>query len=104
VTLVKLLDEARDEVLDAAAWYEGQQSGVGTELIQELADTLQAIEDRPDRFPFLENSRSSRQRRALLQRFPYMVVYDVVGEEVVVAAFAHTARRPNYWQHRRKSQ
>lgn len=100
--VVSLLDEARDEVLQAASWYEGQQSGLGLELIEELTETLRWIEEQPDRFPMLETRGSPRQRRAILSRFPYMVIYDIDGEEVLVTAFAHTARRPNYWRHRRK--
>ncbi len=102
--VIHLLDEARDEVLQAASWYEGEKSGLGLELIQELSETLRSIEQRPDRFPMLETRGSPRQRRAILSRFPYMVIYDIDGDEVFVTAFAHTARRPNYWRHRRKPQ
>lgn len=35
-------------------------------------------------------------RRALVEGFPYWVVYED-GAEVVVVAFAHHKRRPLYW-------
>jgi len=40
-------------------------------------------------------------RRALLRRFPYMVVFEVVEDRIVVWAVAHTKRRPGYWLARR---
>ena len=97
--IVKLIivAAAEDEVLEAAAWHEGRQTGLGEALLQELADLLQAIEERPDRFPFLETLRGHRYRRAMLNRFPYLVIYEPHPDEVLVLAFAHTARRPNYW-------
>jgi len=35
-----------------------------------------------------------------LDRFPYSVVYRVRTSELLVIAFAHQRRRPNYWRHR----
>ena len=94
---VILVAAAEDEVLEAAAWYESQQADVGDTLMQELAVILQAIEERPDRFPFIETLRGRRFRRAMLRRFPYSIIYELFPDEVLVLAFAHTARRPNYW-------
>jgi hypothetical protein len=36
-----------------------------------------------------------------LKRFPFDVVVVEHGEEVLVIAFAHHARRPGYWRQRR---
>jgi len=94
---VILVAAAEDEALEAAAWYESQQADVGDTLMQELAVILQAIEERPDRFPFIETLRGRRFRRAMLRRFPYSIIYELFPDEVLVLAFAHTARRPNYW-------
>lgn len=37
-------------------------------------------------------------RRAPVPRFPYTVVYLVVGDAICVVAIAHERRRPGYWQ------
>lgn len=35
-----------------------------------------------------------------LGKFPYRLVYTVREEDVYVLAYAHEARRPDYWSHR----
>ena len=36
-------------------------------------------------------------RRARVKRHPYLLVYAVMAEHVVVLAVAHTSRKPGYW-------
>jgi plasmid stabilization system protein ParE len=45
--------------------------------------------DRPDR------------RVAVLDRFPFTVVYQIEEDEIVILALAHMSRRPGYWSRRR---
>ena len=40
-------------------------------------------------------------RRALLQRFPYAVFYEVGAVDIVVYAVFHCARNPRAWKRRR---
>ena len=44
---------------------------------------------------------ASGKRRWLLTRFPYSLVYTVVGDEIRILAVAHRSRRPGYWRGRR---
>jgi hypothetical protein len=39
-------------------------------------------------------------RRYVMCRFPFLVVYRVVGSEIEVIAVAHARRRPGYWRSR----
>jgi plasmid stabilization system protein ParE len=60
---------------------------------EELARISQAILARPEVYP----KHRKGTRRALLQRFPYGVIYRVVGDEIQILAIAHTRQRPGYW-------
>ena len=40
-------------------------------------------------------------RRALLERFPYSLLYRIVHEQVVVVACFHAKRHPKRWYSRR---
>ena len=51
----------------------------------------------------IDSAWDSDLKPLLLRRFPYAVVVRESAEEVLVIAFAHTARRPGYWRHRLKS-
>jgi hypothetical protein len=40
-------------------------------------------------------------RRAQLRRFPFLLLFRVLGREVIeILAVAHMRRRPNYWKRR----
>lgn len=51
-------------------------------------------------FEFAVVSEGEAFRRARLNRFPFHVFFEVVGEKVVVLAVAHERRRPGYWRAR----
>ena len=99
--LVVLLD-AETEFLKAARWYERQQSGIGEEFLDELAETFQQIQEDPTRFPVLESLNTSQGtfQRCRLKRFPYVVVFHVAESETRIIAVSHVRRRPNYWMDR----
>jgi hypothetical protein len=58
---------------------------------------LGLVEESPRAFPL---TYEPNIRSAKVQRFPYRVVYIVVGEHVDVLAFAHAKRSPAYWRDR----
>lgn len=93
--------DALDEAMNAALYYQAIEPSLGDDLWRQYDCIIETIPERPDRYPLLETVRSPTIRRARLKRFPYMVVYEVVGEDAFVLAFAHTSRRPNYWRSRR---
>ncbi len=80
-------------------YYESCSAGLGAELEDEIDAVLETIlqfpraapqwRDRPDR------------RVAVLDRFPFTVVYQIKTDEIVILALAHTSRRPDYWSRRR---
>ena len=39
-------------------------------------------------------------RRPRVLRFPYTLVYRLVGDELWLMAFAHQSRKPGYWRGR----
>ena len=79
-------------------YYESRQAGLGTELEEELDAVISTIL----RFPEAAARWKSRvdRRMAVLDRFPFTLPYQIVGDEIVVLALAHTSRRPGYWSRR----
>jgi toxin ParE1/3/4 len=100
---VRLLEEAETESQEAARWYEERQAGLGQQFLDALAHALEIIERQPQAFSRVSTNDATREvRRCVLQRFPYLIFYEVRAEEVLVLAVAHARRRPNYWQDRRE--
>ncbi len=94
-----VLPAAEAELLQAVFWYEDQRGGLGGEFYDQVLHTIEKISENPLRFPLYEGSLNSRQlRRALIDRFPYVVIYDSRPDYVLIVAVAHTSRQPDYWQ------
>ena len=88
--------EAADEANAAFNWYENQQPGLGGEFYRELTRGFEFI---------LENPLVSRVayrglRKRKLNRFPYLVVYQVADDEVSVVSVFHGSRNPAVWKRR----
>jgi toxin ParE1/3/4 len=96
VTL-RILAEAAAEMDAARQYVDGQRIGLGDRFLDDLSETLAAIADQPLIFPKLETLPDDQPfRRALLTVFRYAVVFELVGNGIIVVAVAHTSRAPNY--------
>lgn len=94
---------ARDEYLDAFAWYNGQEAGLGERLVDQLDDGVDFIRAWPDAAPLYRGRQRVRTiRRMGIRAFPYGIIYFIHDGEVIVIAYAHAKRRPGYWRHRLK--
>ena len=97
----RIHDKAVAEFVDAAAWYEKCQAGLGHVFTDRVDKALQAIRETPLRFARLETAEFEGEvRRVLLSRFPYLVIYEVHDDRVTVLAVAHASRSPDYWLER----
>jgi plasmid stabilization system protein ParE len=91
-------DPAATELTHAIRWYEQQRAGLGGELFDAIAKTVELIRTHPEIGAPRPTRRPSRQLR--VSRFPYTVVYRIREDDIYVVAIAHTSRRPDYWKHR----
>src|SRR5687768_14607097 len=73
-------------------YYESKQRGLGAELEDEIDAVLAMIAELPFAAPQWRD-RSDR-RVAVLDRFPFTLVYQILGDDIVVLALAHMRRRP----------
>ncbi len=68
-----------------------------------LRKTLSQIASSPRRFSRLETNATDREiRRAVLRRFKYLVIYEVIGDVPLVLAVMHASRQPDVWRDRDK--
>ncbi|MCW1887089.1 type II toxin-antitoxin system RelE/ParE family toxin [Luteolibacter flavescens] len=88
--------EARADLFDAVAYYEGKEAGLGKRLRDEVARMLLTVVSAP----YLWRERRGGYRRVNCPVFPYYLAYVVREEVLVVVAVAHSSRRPGYWQDR----
>ncbi len=98
---LRVLFEAELEGTEAALRYEDERAGLGGEFLAELDAAMESIAAHPLHHPRYEAIADEHSfRRVVLKRFPYVVVFSIVGDEILIVAVAHASRRPGYWQHR----
>jgi plasmid stabilization system protein ParE len=92
-------DQAQADLFAAWDWYESQRVGLGEEFLLCVEEAF----DRIKRYPLAHPEVHHRSRRALLRRFPYVVLYRVIGEIIYVVAVFHGFRDPESeeWKQRR---
>lgn len=93
---------ARAEYLDALVWYDDQWAGLGDRLADSLEAAVDFMREWPEAAP-LSHERHNLpvvRRKSVDDGFPYGVVYFVKGRELIVIAYAHDRRRPQYWRGR----
>lgn len=93
---VKFSAQAWAEILEAHAWYDGREAGIGEAFRAELAATVHRIAEQPQAFAIS----FANMRRAMLRRFPYFVIYEAFPDVVLVFGVIHGARDPEAWKKR----
>lgn len=91
---VRIEPEARDELRAAKRWYDERGLGLGAEFVRAVKATMARIRRVPRSCPSFAGSPDLH--RALVERFPYMIVYLVHEGVMRVLAIAHQARKPSY--------
>ncbi len=92
---IRLLPEARDEFDAAVDWYEQQRPGLGTTFLDRVRDVLGRISANPQLGVVYQDV-----RKAVVRKFPYVVLYKEEAREVLDIAVFHSKRDPAIWQGR----
>lgn len=96
-------DEAVEELESAAQWYEARRQDLGIDLVRDVREALLRIASRPHAWPLAPNvPEHLNARRFVLRRFPYVVVFAELANEIRVLAIAHMSREPGFWRGRIK--
>ena len=93
---VRFLPEAEHELRYAASYYENKQMGLGTGFIAEVEQTLSLI----GAFPNLGTLITETERRMLIGKFPFEIIYCHSEGSIDVYAVKHLKRKPGYWKSR----
>jgi toxin ParE1/3/4 len=88
--------EADQELAEAREWYAERSEVAAHAFALEIDRAIHRITDAPLRYP--QGWRG--ERRYVLERFPYTLLYRTREDHVFITAVAHQSRRPGYWRHR----
>ncbi len=77
---------------NAVTYYNQQRPRLGDELRSEIYATIERIRANPSQYPIVERG----VRRCLVHRFPYAVLFRIVGNDVLrVLVIRHHRRHPS---------
>ena len=93
-----ILEIARLEFNEAKEFYEIEQTGLGAKFENEIKNGLLHIKQFPQAWP----PERKETRRYLVRKFPYKIIYSIQEDNIIILAFAHLHRKPNYWVDRIK--
>jgi plasmid stabilization system protein ParE len=93
---VSFLAPARLELQEAIRYYELVSPGLGHTFKHEVQRTLQRVKE----FPSAWTPLSESIRRCQTRRFPYAILYQIDGNEIIVVAVMHLHRDPKEWRDR----
>ena len=93
---IRFLPEANEEFEHAIEWYADR----GKDLARDFVARVGAIVRRVAAQPTMHANVYKDVRKAVLTRFPYIVLYREDNEELVVISVFHTSRNPDEWQSR----
>lgn len=89
---------AGSDLNNAVAAYDQQQKGLGNEFRTEVYAAIERIRSGPMTYAIVDDD----LRRCLVHRFPYSLVFRLVGDEIVrVLVIRHHCRRPEFGLRRR---
>jgi plasmid stabilization system protein ParE len=78
---IRLRPEARLDIYEASRFYDRQSDGLGDKFVESIFGDMEHL----SQFAGI-HSKLGRYFRILSQKFPFMICYDVSGEEIVVVA------------------
>ena len=89
---VIFLDVAISELNETFDYYELLQINLGNKFVNAVEKSVELIQYYPKGWHAL----SQDVRRCVIKNFPYGVIYQIKGNEIVVIAIANLHRKPNY--------
>ena len=91
---VVVSSSAQEDMLTASRYYLEQSPDLPDAFLGELNDAFQLIAENPD----IGSPIGDGNRKVVLQRFPFLVIYRREKTTCIVLAVGHQRRRPNYWK------
>lgn len=83
-------EEATEEILNAFDYYEEQQLGLGDYFLNTLKNRFANLLQQPNACTVVYAS----FRQAVVPKFPFVIVYEIEREAIIVFSVFHTSRDP----------
>jgi hypothetical protein len=87
---LEIKEEANLETIEAYLYYEKKRPGLGEEFLEHLDAYFDRITVNPKHFP----QKRKPYREAFIKRFPFLVIYEITRNKVIVYSVFNTGQNP----------
>jgi len=84
--------EAILDIQEAFESYEKKQEGLGYLLIEEIEICYTKLFEHPHHYSYI----NKRYRRIKVNRFPYLIIYEIEGEDIFINSVRHAKQKPKF--------
>ena len=95
---VKFLARPQEELAQAIDFYEQQLPGLGRLFAKEVFETIELIR----LYPYGWRRITRLTHRCPLRKFPYMILYGLIDDMIIISAIAHQHQHPSSYLGRDK--
>jgi toxin ParE1/3/4 len=94
---IELSPAAKIDFDDASEWYRAKDESVKVHFVDAVNSTLNRIQHLPTSFPI---AYGTNVRKAVVGKFPFIILFTVQVDRVLVYSVFHTSRNPIIWRGR----
>ena len=87
-------EEAHQDTIEAYNYYEEKSAGLGEMFLEALQQRYRELSEAPTFYSFINEDQMKVLRDVKLEKFPFVVVYEIIENEVVVYAVHNTYKHP----------
>lgn len=87
---IEIKEQAVEDLKAAYDYYEEKKMNLGSTFLDKVDDCLRRIKNNPLQYQI----KRVPYREALVKNFPYLVIYEVINDQIIVYAVFNTWRNP----------
>lgn len=88
---IKILPLAEKEIDESIEFYESRSKGLGKQFLTYLKSYLKVLKTNPELF---EIKKQPGYKEMTLAKFPFVIIYEIIGTEIIIYSIFHTSRNP----------
>jgi plasmid stabilization system protein ParE len=89
---IVITEQAKEDTQTAYDYYEEQRQDLGEEFLEELVKKYDDLTEHPQHYGYIDNQDIIRDVK--IDRFPYVIVFEIMEQRVIVYAIHNTYRHP----------
>ena len=93
---LKILPKAKLDLSEISSWYEDVQNGLGKRFLKNVGLEMRIVKNNPILFQI----RYDKTRVVLIKKYPYLIHYEIINNEILIKAVIHTSRDNKNWKNK----